>query len=63
MSQTLHLQLRIWRQDGPNDPGRFLNVDAHDIPVDASFLEMLDMRLTRLCLLTTAVKVFVAPAG
>ena len=35
----LGLKLRIWRQDGPDAPGGFLDVDAHDIPDDASFLE------------------------
>ena len=48
MSQMLQLKLRIWRQDGQDDPGRFLDVDAYDIPVDASFLEMLDIINERL---------------
>ena len=45
---TLRLKLRIWRQAGPDDPGSFLDVDAHDIPEDCSFLEMLDIVNERL---------------
>ncbi len=48
MSETLNLKLRIWRQDGPAAQGSFLNVDAHNIPSDASFLEMLDLINERL---------------
>ncbi len=48
MSRMLNLKLRIWRQDGPDSPGRFLKVDATDIPDDASFLEMLDIVNERL---------------
>ena len=45
---TLRLKLRIWRQEGPDEPGGFLDVDAPDIPVDCSFLEMLDIVNERL---------------
>ncbi len=45
---TLRLKLRIWRQAGPDEPGAFLDVDAHDIPEDCSFLEMLDIVNERL---------------
>lgn len=48
MSRMLQLKLRIWRQDGPASRGGFLDVDAHDIPTDASFLEMLDIVNERL---------------
>ena len=48
MSTKLRLKLRIWRQDGPSDKGGFLEVEAHDISTDASFLEMLDMVNERL---------------
>lgn len=48
MSRMLQLKLRIWRQDGPASRGSFLDVDAHDIPTDASFLEMLDIVNERL---------------
>ena len=39
MSKNLNLKLKIWRQAGPHAQGSFLEVDAHDIPEDASFLE------------------------
>ncbi|MDE0269311.1 MAG: succinate dehydrogenase/fumarate reductase iron-sulfur subunit [Acidimicrobiaceae bacterium] len=48
MSRMLQLKLRIWRQGGPASRGSFLDVDAHDIPTDASFLEMLDIVNERL---------------
>ena len=44
----MRLKLRIWRQAGPDEPGAFLDVDAHGIPADASFLEMLDIVNERL---------------
>lgn len=43
MSQMLSLKLKIWRQDGPNDKGRFADYNVSEIPDDASFLEMLDI--------------------
>lgn len=43
MADTLNLKLRIWRQSSANAKGSFQDVDARDIPVTASFLEMLDI--------------------
>ena len=43
MSQPIHLTLKIWRQNGPGDPGRFETYAARDISTDMSFLEMLDV--------------------
>jgi succinate dehydrogenase / fumarate reductase iron-sulfur subunit len=40
--------LRIWRQPGPNMPGRFVEYPAPGISRDASFLEMLDVVNERL---------------
>jgi succinate dehydrogenase / fumarate reductase iron-sulfur subunit len=40
---TMTLKLKIWRQNGPTDPGRFLDVTAERISPDMSFLEMLDV--------------------
>ena len=40
---TLDLTLKIWRQPGPNAPGRFETREARRIPDSASFLEMLDI--------------------
>jgi succinate dehydrogenase / fumarate reductase iron-sulfur subunit len=48
MAKMLNLKLRIWRQDGPDAEGGFLEIDAHGIPEDASFLEMLDVVNERL---------------
>ena len=43
MSKTIHLTLKIWRQNGPNDKGRFETYPAKNISTDMSFLEMLDV--------------------
>ena len=39
----MNFTLRVWRQSGPKESGRFEEYPAHDIPADASFLEMLDI--------------------
>ncbi len=46
--RTLSLTLRIWRQDGPDAPGRFHTFDAPNISEDMSFLELLDIINERL---------------
>jgi len=38
-----NLKLKIWRQDGPADGGRFETYDIPEISDEASFLEMLDI--------------------
>ena len=38
-----NLKLRIWRQAGPTDSGRFENYVVDEISDEASFLEMLDV--------------------
>jgi succinate dehydrogenase / fumarate reductase iron-sulfur subunit len=43
VSKTIHLTLKIWRQNGPSDPGRFEVYPAPNISTDMSFLEMLDV--------------------
>ncbi len=45
---TLNLTLKVWRQAGPDEPGRFETYDAPDIKDDMSFLEMLDVVNERL---------------
>ena len=40
--ETISVTLRVWRQDGPDDAGRF-DVHQQTISTDASFLEMLDL--------------------
>ncbi|MDP1572421.1 MAG: succinate dehydrogenase/fumarate reductase iron-sulfur subunit [Vicinamibacterales bacterium] len=37
------LTLRVWRQAGPDQPGRLVDYVAHDVHPDMSFLEMLDV--------------------
>jgi succinate dehydrogenase / fumarate reductase iron-sulfur subunit len=43
VSKTIHLTLKIWRQNSPNDKGRFETYPAQNISTDMSFLEMLDV--------------------
>jgi succinate dehydrogenase / fumarate reductase iron-sulfur subunit len=43
VSKTIHLTLKIWRQNGPTDKGRFETYPAQNISTDMSFLEMLDV--------------------
>jgi len=43
VSKTIHLTLKIWRQNGSNDKGRFETYPAQNISTDMSFLEMLDV--------------------
>lgn len=40
---TMTLKLLVWRQKGPNEPGRFETYLARDITEHHSFLEMLDV--------------------
>ena len=44
----MNLHLRVWRQAGPEAPGRIVDYDAPDISPDMSFLEMLDVVNERL---------------
>jgi len=39
----INLTLKIWRQKGPDEPGRFETYDSGPISTDMSFLEMLDV--------------------
>ncbi len=41
--KTMNLTLIVWRQAGPNDPGRFETYQARNITEHHSFLEMLDV--------------------
>jgi len=38
----MNLTLRVWRQKGPDDTGRFETYEAKNVSEDMSFLEMLD---------------------
>jgi succinate dehydrogenase / fumarate reductase iron-sulfur subunit len=44
----INLNLKIWRQNGPNDKGSFKTYDSGPISTDISFLEMLDILNERL---------------
>jgi succinate dehydrogenase / fumarate reductase iron-sulfur subunit len=39
----MRFTLRIWRQDGPEDPGRLVEYLVDEVTSDMSFLEMLDL--------------------
>ena len=39
----MNFKLKIWRQENPSSVGYFEKIEAHDIPAEASFLEMLDI--------------------
>jgi len=41
--KTINLTLKIWRQKGPVDKGKFETYEAKDILTDMSFLEMIDV--------------------
>lgn len=40
--KTMNLTLHIWRQKGPNQPGKLESYEARNVSPDQSFLEMLD---------------------
>jgi succinate dehydrogenase / fumarate reductase iron-sulfur subunit len=42
-SKNLGITLRVWRQAGPTQPGRFVDYQSKDLNPDMSFLEMLDV--------------------
>ena len=44
----MNFNLRIWKQDDCQSAGRFEELEARDIPADASFLEMLNIVNNRL---------------
>jgi succinate dehydrogenase / fumarate reductase iron-sulfur subunit len=39
----MRITLRVWRQPGPDKPGKLVEYRAEDISADMSFLEMLDV--------------------
>jgi succinate dehydrogenase / fumarate reductase iron-sulfur subunit len=48
MNTISNLKLRIWRQDGPDEVGRFETYRIDEISDEASFLELLDILNERL---------------
>jgi succinate dehydrogenase iron-sulfur subunit len=43
VSKTIDLTLKVWRQAGSKDRGRFEELSARNISTESSFLEMLDV--------------------
>ncbi|MCA9741723.1 MAG: succinate dehydrogenase/fumarate reductase iron-sulfur subunit [Deferribacteres bacterium] len=43
MATKLSLNLQIWRQAGPDKPGKMVDYKLNDVSPDMSFLEMLDV--------------------
>jgi succinate dehydrogenase / fumarate reductase iron-sulfur subunit len=39
----MNVKVRVWRQKGPNDTGRFVEYEARDVNPNMSFLEILDV--------------------
>lgn len=44
----MNITVKVWRQAGPNDAGRFETYQVPDVSEDMSFLEMLDLMNERL---------------
>ena len=42
-SKTMKFNLKIWRQAGPNAPGKLVDYVVEDVIPEMSFLEMLDV--------------------
>ncbi|HVU34537.1 MAG TPA: succinate dehydrogenase/fumarate reductase iron-sulfur subunit [Opitutaceae bacterium] len=42
-TQPISITLRVWRQAGPNEPGRFVEYQSKNLNPNMSFLEMLDV--------------------
>ena len=42
-TKSLSITLRVWRQAGPKQPGKFVDYHSRDLSPDMSFLEMLDV--------------------
>ena len=39
----MNLKLKVWRQKDSKATGQMVDIDANNIPTEASFLEMLDI--------------------
>ena len=47
---TINITLKVWRQEGPEDSGRFETIAVNDVDTHSSFLEMLDFLNEKLIL-------------
>jgi succinate dehydrogenase / fumarate reductase, iron-sulfur subunit len=43
MEKSINITLKVWRQRGPKEKGRFETYPLNNVSTDSSFLEMLDM--------------------
>ncbi|MCQ2199060.1 MAG: succinate dehydrogenase/fumarate reductase iron-sulfur subunit [Paludibacteraceae bacterium] len=43
MDNTINITLKVWRQRGPKEPGKFETYELKNISTESSFLEMLDV--------------------
>ena len=43
MTKSINITIKVWRQQGQRDKGRFETYRAENISTDSSFLEMLDV--------------------
>ena len=43
MEHNINVNLKIWRQRGPKEPGAFQTYRVENVSTGSSFLEMLDM--------------------
>lgn len=43
MENTINITLKVWRQNGPKEKGRFETYKLDKVSTDSSFLEMIDM--------------------
>ena len=43
MSHTINVTLKVWRQNGPTDKGKFEKHNLENVSTEASFLEMIDV--------------------
>ncbi len=41
--KNINLKLKVWKQNGPQDKGAFIDYEAKGVSTDMSFLEMLDV--------------------
>ena len=48
MEKTINLTLKVWRQNGPKEKGRFETYQVTNISTESSFLEMMDILNERL---------------
>ena len=43
MDKDINISVKVWRQRGPKEPGKFETYQLKQVPQGASFLEMMDI--------------------